>query len=261
MWAIKKKVFPKNPPNLPVAKKDIHGRVITSHAELKKLYLETFVHRLRYRPIREEYSELLLKKEELFELRLRLSKLNKSPPWTKKQLLKVLSSLKNNKSRDPHGHVNEIFKPGVAGESLTSSLLIMFNKIKAEITFPDFMQLSNIVSIYKGRGEKMSLESDRGIFIVNCFRSILMKMVYQDKYNIVDKSMSDSNVGGRKGKSIRNHIFVINGIINEVLKDKSRSIDIQIMDYRQCFDSMWLKECINDLYNAGVTDDSLALIF
>ena len=24
---------------------------------------------------------------------------------------------------------------------------------------------------------------------------------------------------------------------------------------------MWLKECINDLYNAGVTDDSLALIF
>ena len=33
------------------------------------------------------------------------------------------------------------------------------------------------------------------------------------------------------------------------------------MDYRQCFDSMWLKECINDLYNAGVTDDALALIF
>ena len=24
---------------------------------------------------------------------------------------------------------------------------------------------------------------------------------------------------------------------------------------------MWLKECINDLYTAGVTDDSLALIF
>ena len=33
------------------------------------------------------------------------------------------------------------------------------------------------------------------------------------------------------------------------------------MDYRQCFDSMWLKECINDLYNAGVTDDALALIY
>ena len=58
MWALKKKVFPKNPPNLPVAKKDVDGRLITSHAELKKLYLDTFVHRLRPRPIREEYFYL-----------------------------------------------------------------------------------------------------------------------------------------------------------------------------------------------------------
>ena len=73
--------------------------------------------------------------------------------------------------------------------------------------------------------------------------------------------MSDLNVGARKKKSIRNHIFIVNGIINEAVKDKSKNIDIQIMDYRQCFDSMWLKECINDLYNAGVTDDALALIY
>jgi hypothetical protein len=210
---------------------------------------------------RDEYHGLYLMKEELCELRLRLSKLNKSPPWTRKQFLKVLSSLKNNKSRDPHGIINELFKPGVAGENLISSLLTMFNKIKSEITFPDFMELSNIVSIYKGRGERMSLESERGIFIVTCFRSILMKTVYQDKYEIIDRSMSDSNVGARKKKSIRNHIFVINGIINEALRNKSKNIDIQIMDYRQCFDSMWLKECINDLYTAGVTDDALALIF
>ena len=237
MWALKKKVFPKNPPNLPVAKMDVDGRLITSHAELKKLYLDTFVHRLRPRPIREEYFDIFQKKEELFELRIKMSKLNKSPPWNKKQLLKVLSSLKNNKSRDPHGMVNELFKPGVAGESLVSSLLILLNKIKAEITFPDFMQLFNIVSIYKGHGERMCLESDRGIFIVNCFRSILMKMVYQDKYSTIDKSMSDSNMGARRGKSVRNHLFVITGIINEAIQDKSKNIDIQMMDYRQCFDS------------------------
>jgi hypothetical protein len=96
---------------------------------------------------------------------------------------------------------------------------------------------------------------------VNLFRMILMEMVYRDKYAIIDKSMSDSNVGARKKKNIRNHIFIINGIINEALQNKSKSIDIQILDYRQCFDSMWLKECINDLYEAGVTDDALALIF
>ena len=52
-----------------------------------------------------------------------------------------------------------------------------------------------------------------------------MKMVYQDKYDIVDKNMSDSNVGARRNKNIRNHLFVINGIINDVLtKSKNQLI-------------------------------------
>ena len=33
------------------------------------------------------------------------------------------------------------------------------------------------------------------------------------------------------------------------------------MDYKQCFDSMRLEETLNDLYEAGVTDDQLAVIY
>ena len=73
-----------------------------------------------------------------------------------------------------------------------------------------------------------------------------MKLIYNDKYQTVDENLSDSNVGARKGKSISNHIFVVNGIINQTIDAKNESVDIQIMDYRQCFDSMWLQECIND---------------
>ena len=104
------------------------------------------------------------------------------------------------------------------------------------------------------------LTNDRGIFLVNVFRSIIMKMVYQDKYEIIDENMSDSNVGARKNKNIRNHLFVINGVINDVLCRKEESIDIQILDYKQCFDSLWLEESVNDLWEAGVNDDKLALI-
>ena len=117
---------------------------MTSHKDLQKLYLDTFVHRLRWRPIKQDYKELFELKERLCESRLELSSLNKSLPWTRPQLLKVLSLLKNNKSRDPHGIINELFKPGVAGEKLITSQLIMFNKIKDEISFPEFMELSNI---------------------------------------------------------------------------------------------------------------------
>ena len=178
-------------------------------------------------------------------------------PW---DLIKVLRELKLNKSRDPHGLINEIFKPGVIGNDLQNSILILMNKVKAQTAIPEFMEFANIVSIYKGRGEKSSLENDRGIFLVNVLRNILMKLVYNDNYKIVDESMSDSQVGARRNKNIRNHIFLLNGMINEAMQSK-RNIEILIYDYRQCFDSLWLEECINDLFDAGIQNDHLPLIF
>jgi hypothetical protein len=54
----------------------------------------------------------------------------------------------------------------------------------------------------------------------------------------------------------------VNGVIVDVLSTKkNRPIDIQIFDYKQCFDSLWLQECLNDMYENGVKDDKLALLY
>ena len=66
--------------------------------------------------------------------------------------------------------------------------------------------------------------------------------------------MSCSNIGGRKNRNICDHLFVINGIINDAVQN-NENIDIQIMDVSKCFDKMNYKETANDLYEAGVTDD------
>ena len=141
-------------------------------------------------------------KELLFDLRLKLSKQRKSEPWSLDSLHSVLSKLKNNKSRDPHGMVNEIFKPGVIGTDLKISLLKLLNEIKDKSHIPEFMQWANITSLYKGKGEKVDLNNERGIFIVSILRSILMRLVYKEKYEIIDSNMSDSNVGARKVKGL-----------------------------------------------------------
>ena len=260
LWSLKNKTFPKNTKPLPCAKRDVENRIISSQSELKTLYLETFRHRLRHRPIKDDLYYLLTLKEELCSKRLEFAKLNKSKKWDSEKLMKMLSSLKNNKSRDPHGFINELFKPGVGGLDLVKSILMMFNKMKDEISFPEFMKFVNIVCIYKGKGDKMNLQNDRGIFIINVVKSMFMKMVWGDVYEILDKNMSDSNVGGRRKKNIRNHIFILNGIIKDVLIGKKEPIDIELIDYRQCFDSMWLSESINDLFETGIKDDNLALI-
>ena len=89
-----------------------------------------------------------------------------------------------------------------------------------------------------------------------------MRLIYKDKYTLIDNSMSDSQVGGRKGRNVRNHIWILNGIICDVLSTRKKMpIDIQIFDYKQCFDTLWLQECLNDIYDSGVQDNELALLY
>ena len=89
-----------------------------------------------------------------------------------------------------------------------------------------------------------------------------MKLINRDIYEIIDESMSDSQIGSRKGKNIRNHVWVLNSIICDTLSSKAKkSIDLQIYDYKQCFDSLWLEECLNDMYSGGLKDDKLNLLY
>ena len=130
MWKLKKKVFPKHVNPLPVCKKKFQGQIISNPEELKTLYMETYKHRLRQRPISRDLENLKNLKEKLFKQRLRLCKLRKSPAWGAKDLKKVLKNLKTNKARDPKGLINDLFKPGVIGDDLEKSLIMLHNRIK-----------------------------------------------------------------------------------------------------------------------------------
>ena len=61
----------------------------------------------------------------------------------------ALSHLKNNKSRDYEGYVNEIFKNDVIGSDLKKSLLVMFNSLKKENLIPLFMNFANVTTVPK----------------------------------------------------------------------------------------------------------------
>ena len=262
MWKLLKKHYPKVSTAVPVGKKDGKGNIITNHEGLKHLYLQTYINRLRNRPIHPDFEEIRKMKMKLFELRLQLSKKRKSKPWTLTNLEKAIKGLKKEKARDPNGLVNEIFKDGVAGKDFKLSLLSFFNRMKETNFIPDFVRMSDVATIYKGRGEKCNLQNDRGVFLVTVYRSLLMRLIYLDSYEELDFSMSDSQVGARKRKNVRNHIWVLNGIICDILSTKKKTpVDIGIYDYRQCFDSLWIQECMNDLYQGGIQDDKFALLY
>ena len=166
----------------------------------------------------------------------------------------ALSQLKNNKSRDPGGYINEIFKCDVAGQNLKQSLLVMCNKLKQEKKISDFMNIANITTVPK-KGSRLLLKNERGIFRVSVVRNILMRMIYDSKYPEINSNMTDSQMGGRKGMGCRNNIFILSGIIHEENKRKREPIMFQIYDYAQMFDSINLQEAISDIYDCGFRDD------
>ena len=147
------------------------------------------------------------------------------------------------------------------GKDLKESLLTLLNLIKRSQIYPSIFQKSTITSIWKGKGSKRDLENDRGIFNVAKVRSILDKLIYNDIYSVIDNEMSSSNIGARKKRNIRDHLFVINAILNDALHAPTkRAIDLQIYDVKKCFDKLEFFNTANDLYRAGVKNDKFVTI-
>ena len=263
MWKIKSKIMPR-PRDPPTAKRDEFCNLITAPSALKNLYLKTYQNRLEHRKIKERYEELRKLKSELWDLRFENLKMKQSVPWSLADLEKATKSLKNNQSRDPNSMINELFKAGIAGGDLKTAVLGLMNLVQSTLFIPDYMQYADITSIFKNKNSRMSLENDRGIFILGVLRKILDKLIYLDKYQHLEKNMSDSNIGARKDKNVRNHLFIVYGIITSVLRGGRGCVDLQIYDLVQAFDALWIQDCMNDLFDClpeNQRDKKLALIY
>ena len=92
MWKVKAKFLSRHH-DPPMAKNDQHGNLITARGPLKKLYLDTYVHRLRNREINREYQDILILKSALWSERLESLKESKTPDWSISDLDKVIKSI------------------------------------------------------------------------------------------------------------------------------------------------------------------------
>ena len=260
LWRLKKKLFPKSR-DPPTAMLDQHGVIQTDEDILKEISKDAYRKRLENRKIKPGLEDMQQMKENLCKKRLEEAQRNKTPPWTMEELLQVLGHPKKDAARDPIGYANELFHPEVAGTDLKNAVLTLLNLIKQTQTYPDKMEWCNISSIWKRKGPMNNFDSYRGIFRITVLRNILDRLIYNDEYHKVDQNLSDSNVGGRKGRNVRDNIFVINAILNSITKQNADAHDLQIYDVEKCFDSMWLHECVNVLFEAGLNNDKRPLLF
>ena len=226
--------------------------------------METYQKRLEHRIIDNAYFQNYEKKMKLWELRFETLKMRKSQSWTSDNLCEALKSLKKNKTRDPCGLINELFKPPVMGEDLKGALLKLVNGVKDTFIIPAQVEMANITTIFKKKGSKFDLENYRGIFGLSVYKKIIDKLTYKEKYPLLDKNMSDSNIGARRKKNISNHLFIVYGVINSVIMGESKCVDIHIYDLVKAFDVLWLQDSMNDLWDTlpeESRDDRLGLVY
>ena len=259
-WKIKKKMCPKSK-EPPVAMLDGHGNLLTSDKAIQERALEVFTKRLSPNEMKPHIKHMEQTTNKLCERRLEQTKNNKSKPWTIEDLEDVLKGLEKDKSRDALGHANEILRNDVAGKDLKLAILKMMNLMKRKSHFPTALEPCNITTLYKNKGSRKDFHFYRGIFRVTVFRSILDRLMYNKSYPVIDEHLTDGNVGARKQRNIQDNIFVLGAITNSVKNDKQPAIQVQVMDVDTCFDKLWLQQTINSLYENGLTNDTLNLLY
>ena len=91
----------------------------------------------------------------------------------------------------------------------------------------------------------------KGVFSCSLHSKFLENLVFNDIDEDINENMTESNIGTRGGRNIKDHLIVINGIINNAAKGKEEDcIKILTYDLEKAFDSLWLEDCCLNLFYA-----------
>ena len=79
---------------------------------------------------------------------------------------------------------------------------------------------------------------------------------------MIEENLTSLNIGARKGKSPRDHLFVLYSIITDTIYGKNKEeIDLVCYDVSQCYDALWVEHTLLDLQRNGVNSNLLNLVY
>ena len=162
------------------------------------------------------------------------------------------------RSAEPTGMVREIFKK--CGDGLLYSLVEMVNTLKASKNLPSDWNKIRIRTLKKRKGTFRKLDNYRGIFLVPILRIIFEKLLKNRISDTLQQNISNFQNGGMKGKGVVDNVLILRGIISHA-NYLDKELWLTFYDIEKCFDSLWLEDCINSLWDLGVKDDVLCLIY
>ena len=229
------------------------GNELFGEDMIRNAYRNEFIYRLRKREIAPELRNYEIRSEQICQLRLDQAKATAEEPYQMKELQVVKKKLKAGKASG-----RDLFPPEVyinCGDQLDRLLLNILDIMKSAQLAPDQWLQVQITTIYKNKGKKKLLINYRGIFL----KQIISKMFEKMNMNRISPQMEKIDkfqAGSRNARGPPDQTFLLRATIDHSVYLR-RALYLTLYDFSQCFDSLWLADCLLCLWKLGVTSETL----
>ena len=254
-WKFKKKLDGKKREER-TAMKDSTGRIIEDKEGILNIY-EQFYKELLQTP-QANYENEKEKEREIEETFMKLqliAKYQSSRVIGEDDVRKATRRLKRKKAGDREGWTNELIIEG--GDEMVKSVVILCNRVMDQMHVPKQWKEMTIKSVHK-KGSKMLMDNRRGLFLTNILSKLFERVLDDETTEEID--MSEYQCGGRKGRGT-----IDNQIMMKAVTDYNQGLNkktyLYFADAYKCFDRLWLKDCLIELWRAGMRERDVMLIF
>ena len=170
---------------------------------------------------------------------------------TAKELREALHNLKGNKAPGPDGIIGDFLK--IFGQSFEDILLKLVNVIFSEQIYPSKWAEHFLKPIFK-KGSKTDPDNYRGIAIGSAFAKLFSFILLKRLIEFIDikNLISPEQIGFMKGKSTSDHIFLLQTIIEKVVKKNKKKLYAAFIDFKKAYDTVNRELLIRKLQSIGI---------
>ena len=175
------------------------------------------------------------------------------------EVLKNIKRLKNNKSSEYDGILNEFLK--ASSSKLLKVITKLFNLLLKIGMIPSSWSVGYISPIYKGKGDIKDPDNYRGITVLSCFGKLFSSVLNTRIYDFLNENnlLGNEQAGFRKGHSTTDHIFSLHCLVDLYLQRRKR-LYCTFVDYKKCFDSIQHSLLWDKLLCIGVNGNVLRVV-
>ena len=176
-----------------------------------------------------------------------------------KEVEDAIAKAKNNSAPGPDEITYEMLKWGK--DIISPDMQQIYNRIlKEEEEKPKDWCMGNIISIYKGKGNRQQMNFQRGISLTNCTLKCMEMMIGERIDPIIKKNSTPLQGGGKSGESVEEYLLALQTIIDMTIK-KGKYANLIITDVAKAFDQAWRVGVFKNLSERGIKGRMLKLIW